>query len=243
MPRFFTVCAPEGQTICITGEDAHHITRVLRMKLGETLTVCDGAGTDYLCTLQQVQGKQVVCQVYDTQPSCGEPDVEITLYMALPKGDKMDFIVQKATELGVSCIVPYAGARSVSRPEEKAMEKKIARWRRIAREAAQQSSRGRIPEVLDCMCFAQAVQRVAQAEMPLFFYEMERDNHVKSVLSGQSFHTAAIVIGPEGGFADEEAQCARQLGLHMVSLGPRILRCETAPLVALTTVLYESGNL
>ena len=117
MPRFFVDGACDGDTIELTGDDAHHITRVLRMKPGEALTVCDGAGTDYHCTLTDTAGGTAVCRVDAREASCGEPDVFVTLYMALPKGDKMDFIVQKAVELGACRVVPYVGARSVSRPD------------------------------------------------------------------------------------------------------------------------------
>lgn len=243
MPRFFIDCPPQGDQIVLTGDDAHHMVRVLRMKPGETLTVCDGAGTDYACTLTALEGNTAQCRIDACTPSRGEPSVPVTLFMALPKGDKMDFIVQKAVELGASRVCPYVASRSVSRPDGKALAKKTERWRKIAREAAQQCGRGRVPEVADCLSFDAAVCQAAQAELPLFFYEKEVQTGVRSVLTAQSFGSAAVFIGPEGGFEDEEAQAAVQAGLKSVSLGPRILRCETAPLAALTAVLYESGNL
>ncbi len=243
MPRFFIESAPASDLITLTGDDAHHITRVLRMKTGENLTICDGRGTDYQCTLTDTEGGQVHCQINTRMPSRGEPKTEVTLFMALPKGDKMDFIVQKAVELGASYIVPYVASRCVSRPDGKALVRKIERWRKIAREAAQQCGRGRVPEVMECVDFAAAVQRTAQTEMPLFFYEMEQETSVRTVLHSRPFASAALMIGPEGGFAEEEARMAQENGLTPVSLGPRILRCETAPLAALTAVLYESGDL
>lgn len=243
MPRFFVDGAPSDDVICITGDDAHHIARVLRMQPGEPLTICDGAGMDYACTFEGMDGGAACCRVLSQTPSRGEPSVAATLYMALPKGDKMDLIVQKATELGACCVVPYVAARSVSRPDGKSLAKKIARWRKIAREAAMQCGRGRVPEVQDCVSFAQAVQQAAAAELPLFLYENEQQTTSRAVLSAHPFASAALMIGPEGGFADEEAQAAAQAGLQSVSLGPRILRCETAPLAALAAVMYASGNL
>ena len=243
MPRFFVDGACDGDTIELTGDDAHHITRVLRMKPGEALTVCDGAGTDYHCTLTDTAGGTAVCRVDAREASRGEPDVFVTLYMALPKGDKMDFIVQKAVELGACRVVPYVGARSVSRPDGKALQKKIERWRKIAREAAQQCGRGRVPEVGECVSFAEAVRMASESDLPLFLYESEQENSLRAVLTAHSFASAALMVGPEGGCADEEARDAVQGGLASVSLGPRILRCETAPLAAITAVLYESGNL
>lgn len=243
MPRFFIDYIPESDCIELTGDDAHHISRVLRMKSGENLTICDGLGTDYQCVLTGTEGGKALCQIYDRLPSRGEPKTDITLFMALPKGDKMDFIVQKAVELGANAIVPYIASRCVSRPDGKALARKIERWRKIAREAAQQCGRGRVPTVMECVDFFAAVERAAQTEMPLFFYEMEQETSVRTALRTHSFVSAALMIGPEGGFAAEEAQMACQNGLTQVSLGPRILRCETAPLAALTAVLYESGNL
>lgn len=243
MPRCFIDYVPESDCVILTGDDAHHISRVLRMKSGEALTICDGLGTDYQCVLTDTEGGKVNCHIEEHVPSRGEPVTDVTLFMALPKGDKMDFIVQKAVELGANTVVPYLASRCVSRPDGKALAKKIERWRKIAREAAQQCGRGRVPTVMECVDFSAAVARAAQTEMPLFFYEMERETSVRTVLRAHTFTSAAIMIGPEGGFAEEEAQMARQNGLTHVSLGPRILRCETAPLAALTAVLYESGNL
>ena len=163
--------------------------------------------------------------------------------MALPKGDKMDFIVQKAVELGACRVVPYTAARSVSRPDAKALAKKAVRWRKIAREAAQQSGRGRVPEVADCMSFGEAVRQAGACAPALLLYENERQNSLRAALTARPFAEAALMVGPEGGFAAEEVQAACEAGLVSVSLGPRILRCETAPLAALAAVLYESGNL
>ena len=213
------------------------------MKPGEKLTVCDGTGTDYQCTLTGTDGGTALCHVDARAPSRGEPSVYVTLYMALPKGDKMDFIVQKAVELGACRVVPYTAARSVSRPDAKALAKKAVRWRKIAREAAQQSGRGRVPEVADCMSFGEAVRQAGACAPALLLYESERQNSLRAALTARPFAEAALMVGPEGGFAAEEVQAACEAGLVRVSLGPHILRCETAPLAALAAVLYESGNL
>ena len=242
MPRFFVDGAPAQGVFSITGEDAHHIARVLRMQPGEALTVCDGSGLGYACVYAGNEDGAALCRVVSSAPSRGEPSVEATLFMALPKGDKMDFIVQKAVELGAARVVPYTAQRSVSRPDAKALAKKTARWRKIAREAAMQCGRGRVPDVAAGVSFDEAVRLAAEADLPLFFYECEKETAAKSALSARPFRSAALMIGPEGGFADEEAEAARRAGLLSVSLGPRILRCETAPLAALAAVMYESGN-
>lgn len=243
MPRFFVDAAPVGDRLTITGEDAHHIVRVLRMKPGERLTVCDGAGVDYDCELLGAAGAEAACRILGQTPSIGEPSVRITLFMGLPKGDKMDFIVQKATELGASCVTPFLAARSVSRPDAKTLRKKCERWQKIAREAAMQSGRGRVPEIAAPVTQAEAAALAAQHDTALFFYENERQTGLRAALSGGVGQTAALMIGPEGGFAPEEVQTALDAGLTSVSLGTRILRCETAPLAALTALLYESGNI
>lgn len=241
MPRFFIDGSPCGERFTLTGEDAHHLVKVLRMKPGESLTLCDSAGHDYLCTLEEAAKDAAVCRVEGIEPS-GEPTARVTLYMALPKGDKMDFIVQKAVELGAAEIVPFLAARSVSRPDAKTLQKKCERWRKIAREAAMQSGRGLIPAVGEPVSHAQAAVAAARCDAALFLYENERETGIRQAIGGKSPRTVALMIGPEGGFAPEEAEASVKAGMQSVSLGPRILRCETAPLAALAAVMYETEN-
>lgn len=243
MPRFFADGAPCGEQILLSGEDAHHIIRVLRMKRGESLTVCDSAGHDYACTLESAEKDAAVCRVHHITASVGEPSVHIALYMGLPKGDKMDFIVQKAVELGAAEIVPFLAARSVSRPDGQTLARKRERWDKIAREAAMQCGRGRIPVVGEPVSQAEAAKAAAACGNALFLYENERETGIRQALAGKTPQAVALMVGPEGGFAPEEAETARLAGMQSVSLGPRILRCETAPLAALAAVLYETGNL
>lgn len=243
MPRFFISGAPADGKFTITGDDAYHIAKVLRMRPGEALTVCDQAGTDYDCALSSLTPGEAVCLVRGASPSVGEPTVRVSLYMGLPKGDKMDFIVQKAVELGCSRVVPFFAARSVSRPDAKTLRKKCERWRKIAREAAMQCGRGVVAEVGEPLAQAQAAAEAAACDVPLFLYENERRVGLRERLAGVRAGTVSLMVGPEGGFAPEEADAAVRAGMASVSLGARILRCETAPLAALTAVMYESGNL
>lgn len=243
MPRFFISDAPSGGEIRITGEDAHHIAKVLRMKPGEELIACDGAGTDFRCSFIGAENGAAVCRVEGEAPSHGEPSIRATLFMALPKSDKMDFIVQKAVELGAAEVVPYVASRCVSRPDTRSLSKKMERWQKIAREAAMQCGRGRVPEVLPCVSFAEAVKQACARDAALFLYENEQQTGIRSVLSGAEYSSIGLMIGPEGGFDPEEALAAQKAGMRSVSLGTRILRCETAPLAALAAVMYESGNL
>lgn len=241
MPRFFIQAEPVGGLLSIEGPDARHMTRVLRMKPGENVVLCDSAGTDYDCVIEQASPERVTCRIRGQSPSAGEPSAAVTLYMALPKSDKLEFVIQKAIELGVSRIVPFVSARCIAKPD--GTGRKAARWRKIAAEAAKQCGRGRIPEVADVIFFAEAVGQAAQAETALFFYECERETTLRSVIGGKTLRTVSLMIGAEGGFSLEEAEQARAGGLNSVSLGKRILRCETAPLAALAAVMYESGNL
>lgn len=241
MPRFFVSGQPENGLLTLHGEDAHHAGRVLRLRPGEAVTLCDGAGTDHDCVVETVEKEAVVCRVQRSHPAETEPKQHLTLCMALPKGDKMDFIVQKAVELGVHEIVPYLSKNCVSRPDK--TEKKVERWQRIAVEAAKQCGRGFLPKVCAVVTTAQAVERAAQCETALFFYENERETGLRDALESGVGRTVSLMIGPEGGFAPEEVEMAAQAGLRSVSLGTRILRCETAPVAALVAVLYAGGNM
>ena len=218
MPRFFVDQQPQDGVLTLTGENAHHAGRVLRLRVGEGVTLCDGAGMDFDCTVEAVEKEAVTCRVVSCHAADTEPKQSITLFMALPKGDKMEFIVQKAVELGVSRIVPYLSKNCVSRPDK--TEKKVERWRKIAAEAAKQCGRGRLPEVA--------------AVVPVALHDALADG-VRD--------TVSLMVGPEGGFDPAEARAAVDAGLQSVSLGTRILRCETAPIAALAAVLYAGGNM
>lgn len=243
MPRFFTDLKPVAGYVTISGEDARHIAKSLRMQPGENLTVCDGEGMDHSCVLEAVSAESITARILESCPSVGEPNTAVVLFMALPKADKMELIIQKCTELGVAEIVPVITSRCVSRPDAKALAKKNERWSKIAEEAAKQSGRGRIPRVRETMTFADALREAAKADTPLFLYEAEREQSFRAALMQREAGRVSIFVGPEGGFAEEEAQAAREAGLIRVSLGPRILRCETAPLAALSVIMYQTNNL
>lgn len=243
MPRFFIEPSDiQSDMVYLSGENVHHIVRVLRMKTGESVTLCDGRGMDYACTLDSVSPDSVTARILSRAVSETEPTVFVTLYMALPKGEKMDLVVQKSTELGVSAIVPYVSMRCVSKPDEKAMAKKIVRWQKIAEEAAKQCGRGRIPDILSVVSFSKAAELAKNADMPLFLYEGEHGLSIKEALLSSSFKTASLMVGPEGGFDASEALLAFEAGLKSVSIGKRILRCETAPLAGISALMYHSGN-
>ena len=241
MPRFFVDGPPEDGMLVLRGENAHHAGRVLRLRPGEAVTLCDGRGTDYDCTVETVEKDAVACRVQDSHPADTEPKQRLTLYMALPKGDKMEFIVQKAVELGASEIVPYLSKNCVSRPDK--TDKKVERWRKIASEAAKQCGRGVLPVVSEVLPVAEAFARAAQSETALFLYENENKTGLRDALAAGLGKTVSLMVGPEGGFTPAEAEAAKAAGLVSVPLGTRILRCETAPVAALAAVLYAGGNM
>lgn len=239
MPRFFTT-EINDKTAVITGEDARHIVRALRCREGEELTLCDGRGSDYRCCITELADTAVTVAVLEHTHTASEPPVAIRLFQALPKGDKLELIVQKAVELGVAEITPVLTERCVSRPDHKAMEKKRERLQRIALEAAKQSGRGVIPEITPLLMLEQAVAEMKRSQAAILFYE-NAINPLGAVLAERPL-SIAMLIGAEGGFTPPEVELARQGGLAVCTMGRRILRCETAPMYALAAITYEYEN-
>lgn len=241
MPRFF-VESLAGDPIVIEGGDARHIALSLRMKQGEELILCDGKGTEAVCAVASLCPESVVLDVKERRASETEPKTRVTLYQALPKADKMEYIVQKAVELGVYRIVPVLTSRCISRPDEKTAAKKRERLCKIAAEAAKQSGRGIIPEVDGVLTFKNAVKEMSTAGLPIFFFE-HASLPLRKYMEKYTGGDIAVMVGAEGGFSDEEAAFAEENGLLPASLGPRILRCETAPVAALAAIMYAAGEM
>ena len=264
MPRFFIEPSQIGtagdgsRTVLVMGDDAAHITKSLRMKPGERVTVCDGDCGEYDCVVRKT-GDTVTLDVCEERRSASEPPYRAVVYQALVKGDKFDTVIQKAAECGACRIVPFMSERCVVRLTEKDAEKKHSRWQRIALEAAKQCGRGRVPEVAPLMDFSSAVREAAKSSIALFCYEDERGLSLPAALKSakvtESIGTAdsakvtesvgtadsagalenaevpesiSVMIGSEGGFSSAEAAEAAQCGMRSVSLGRRILRTETA---------------
>ena len=239
MPRFFSDLPPESGYITIAGEDARHIGRSLRMAVGEEITVCHG-GTDYRCALEKITDVEVSARVISSEKSC-EPSICLTLYQALPKADKLEFIIQKAVELGAVKIVPVMTRRCVSRPDGEKFSRKLERLRKIALEAAKQSGRGIIPEVSGIISFEKCLDEVSALDLGLICYEKggERLNEQKFPEGGK----IGLIIGSEGGFDPEEAKSAVNRGIKPIWLGDRILRCETAPVAAISVIMNLTDNI
>lgn len=241
MARFFVEADQmRGSSVSLTGENAQH-ARVLRLKIGEQVVVCDGAGEECVCEVESIGG-DVALTVLERRTAASEAKVQVSVYMGFPKSDKLEHVIQKATELGACEIVAFPAARSVSRPDEKSLKKKLERWQKIAASAAEQSGRGRIPKVLVLDSFSCALKRAAQADKALMFYENERATTLRMALQDCGFTSVSLMTGPEGGLEEAEVQQAIDAGLQVCTLGRRILRCETAPLCALSAVMYASGE-
>ena len=242
MTRFFV--EPEDMQpdfLVLTGENAQH-AKVLRLKNGEEVLVCDGRGRECLCTVSDVSPDRISLVVNHCRESDTEAAVRVSVYMAFAKGEKLEHVIQKATELGAFEIVAFPSGRCVSRPDEKSLKKKLERWQKIAQSAAQQSGRGLIPEILVMPSYKQALTRAAQADIGLLFYENERSATLKMALAQKPYQTVSVLTGPEGGLDAAEVEQASQAGLQVCTLGKRILRCETAPLCALSAIMYDSGE-
>ncbi len=251
MSRFFVdpgAVRPDTGTITITGEDVKHIRNVLRNVPGDALMLSDCSGTDYHVTIEQMEKDSILTRIVYSEANKTEPPVKVTLFQGIPKADKMDHIIQKCVELGVHRIVPVITARTVVRFEkERDAAAKTTRWQRIALEAAKQCDRGSIPMVEEPVRFNQALKLAESCLLRLFPYEEETTGNLRQYfMDGQKTGTVdniALFIGPEGGFAPEETAKAAECGFMSVTLGPRILRTETAGMAVLAVIMYELGDM
>jgi 16S rRNA (uracil1498-N3)-methyltransferase len=210
--------------------------------VGEQVLVCDGEGSEAVCTVSDVAAGQIGLEVNTRRESQTEAAVRVSVYLAFPKADKLEHVIQKATELGAYEIVAFPSGRCVSRPDDKSLKKKVERWQKIAVSAAEQCGRGRIPKVLVLGSYAEALKRAGESEMAILFYENEKATTLRMALESGNYKTVSILSGPEGGLEDREVEQAKAAGLRICTLGSRILRCETAPLCALSAIMYAAGE-
>lgn len=238
MPRFFIPTPPLDEVI-FEGEEARHIAKSLRTKPGEEIMLCDGKGFDYKCIALSV-GEKTVLKVIEKRPNMSEPSVYLHLYQALPKGNKMEFIIQKAVELGVCEITPVLTSRCIVRLTPEDFEKKRGRYQKIAKEAAKQSGRGIIPRVNSLLIYTDALN-ILEKEDAIIFYECGGASLRELVPPEQK--KISFFVGSEGGFSLEEINMAKEKGAQVASLGSRILRCETAPICAASIFLHLTGNI
>ncbi|MBE3573441.1 MAG: 16S rRNA (uracil(1498)-N(3))-methyltransferase [Moorella humiferrea] len=240
---FLSVPVNPGDTAVLEGENAHHALRVLRLGVGDTVTLADGRGRGFLGEIVDVQKDRAIVMIKNSLQS-PEPRVKITLYQGFPKGDKMDFIIEKCTELGVTRIVVLTTERSIPRPDTKALMRRRERWQQKARAAAGQSRRHLIPPVDGPVELQTALANLKPGTLLLIPWEEEKCRTLRSALAGfQGTGEIAVLIGPEGGLSQTEVLLAQSFGGVPVTLGPRILRTETAGLVCLTAIMYALGEL
>lgn len=232
------------KSVIILGGDVNHIKNVLRMRVGEEISVSNGLdGREYRCGIAALEEERIVCELRFIKEDQVELPAEVYLFQGLPKGDKMELIVQKTVELGVHKIIPVAMKRCVTKLEDKKALSRVARWQGIAEAAAKQSRRGIIPEVLGVMSFPDAVKYASEMEVKLIPYEMAQDmEHTREIIGSlKPGQRIAVFIGPEGGFEEAEIELARRNGVEPVTLGRRILRTETAGFTVLAWIGYVLG--
>ena len=239
MPKFFEYEINDNfETYLITGENSRHISRSLRMTKGEKITLTDGKGKDYFCEIVNLTDSSVEVKILNSEQSISEAKLKLNLYQGIPKSDKMELIIQKFTELGGYSITPTKTDFCVSDISGKE-EKKISRWQKIAQEASMQSGRAYIPEIKSAEKFKSAVENAPGVKILLY----EGGGIALNEFINRETEEVSIFVGPEGGFSEKEVNLAKEHGAHIVTLGKRILRTETAPLAAASIIMYETGNM
>lgn len=232
----------EENKVIIQGEDVNHIKNVLRYQNGDKLEVCNEGGTRFYTKISDMNQNEIILDILEISNDTTEPNVNVVLFQGLPKADKMELIVQKCTELGVSSIVPVIMDRVIVKLDEKSEGKKIERWQKIAKEAATQSGRQRIPYVEKAINLKNSIEKLSKYDIVIVPYECERENTIKALLTNidTNVKNVAVVIGPEGGFSENDINILKGLdNIKLVSLGKRILRTETAGIATIAMLLYE----
>ncbi len=248
MRRFFT--EPEnikGNTAYIK-DDASHITKVLRMNVGDEILVFDGTGYEYTAKLKEINKIECIAEITERTKSLSEPEVKITLFQGLPKASKMEYIVQKAVELGVYEIVPVEMERCVVRlNDDKSKADKVRKWQKVSVEAVKQCGRGKIPQIAMPIDFKTAVSKLKEFDLAIMPYEImghDGDKGLKEILkSNPQAKRIAIIVGSEGGFSDSEAMLAKENGIFQCGLGKRILRTETVGSALISIIMYEKDEM
>ena len=244
MPKFFTNKVEDNE-IVIIGEDVNHIKNVLRKSIKDTLEICNSEnGENFLCEIKQIEKEKIICSIIEKIQVESEPKTYVHIYQGLPKSDKMELIIQKAVELGVSEITPTNMSRCIVKLEGKDEKKKIERWQKISEVAAKQSGRDIIPKINNICNLKEVAKQCENYDIVLMAYENEKENKLKNEIkklkeTKKENLKIAIIIGPEGGLAPEEVEKAKQNGISTITLGNRILRTETVALNVLSIIMYE----
>lgn len=251
MQRYFVEPSQFGEReVTISGEDARHIGKVMRSKPGDKLIVSDGISREVLAEIMKIEPQEVTAAIIDALVDSAEPWLQVTVAQSLPKGDKMEIVIQKCTEIGATSFVPFLSERTVVQYDQKKEEKRLSRWRKIAKEAAEQAHRSKIPILEIPKTWDELLSSLSSYDFVCFCYEKENGQQlrdalkpfVQNLVSGKPYRVA-VIVGPEGGFTEEEVHEAEAAGAVSVGLGRRILRTETAAMAALTCIMYESGEM
>lgn len=243
MRRFFLEDIDEGAKEAeITGEEFTHLRRVLRLGPGDDAAIFNGRGLELTARIESVSSRSARLTIIGKNQTLMESPFKLLLLQALLKGDKPEFIIQKTTELGVSAVCFYATARTVSKVDEENAEKKLLRWKKAAIEAAKQCGRNVLPDIAFAQDLRNAVESI-QSDLKLLLWEREGARPLRELLSGKRPESVAVIVGPEGGFSDADAATAEKAGFVKVSMGPRILRAETAAIATAATMQYAFGDL
>lgn len=244
MSRYFISNSQISENrVTILGEDYQHLKKVLRVQKDDLITVCCDQ-VDYITKVDEINSNSIISVIVDRKANLTESSLRVTLYQSLPKADKMELIVQKCVEIGVYEIVPVITDRCISKiSTDKDAQNKIARWQKIAMEAAKQSNRGIVPQISKPIKFSDALKLVSKTDLAIIPYEKESAANFKDISKQCSgIKASCVFIGPEGGFTEQEIQLAESSGVKKITLGPRILRTETAGFVTLTIMMYELGD-
>ena len=231
----------DNKKAVILGDDVKHIRDVLRHKIGDLVDICDENGVKYVTKISNMEKASIGLEVLEVSNYTTEPSIMVTLFQGMPKADKLELIIQKCTELGVHEIIPVIMDRVVVKLDDKNIDKKVERWNKIALEAGKQSGRQKIPMVQKPTKLKNLIENISKYDIVLLPYECEKQISLKAVLKNldKECKNVAIIIGPEGGFSENEIELLNLENVKRVSLGPRILRTETAGLATLAMVLYE----
>ncbi|ABR49185.1 protein of unknown function DUF558 [Alkaliphilus metalliredigens QYMF] len=251
MNRFFVVPSQVNQqarTISIVGDDVKHIGKVLRLVVGDLVEVCDGQALEYIGRIDEISKEQVTLSIEKQENIFTEPPIQVRLYQGIPKATKMELIIQKTTEMGISDIIPVMTDRTIVQfNNEKDREKKVERWQKIADEASKQSKRGKIPRIHIPMTYTKALEACNENDLNVLAYEKEKTMGLKALIASlveiTEVKSIGIWIGPEGGFTGKEIEKALSHDVRSITLGPRILRTETAGFAVLSMLMYELGDL
>lgn len=244
MQRYFLEESFTGSRFFLSGEDLHHITRVMRMKEGDHIVCVLPDGRSAVCAIAEITGERIAADIVEWEEGSAELPVRVAIASGLPKGDKLEWIIQKGTELGAHEFVPFIAARSIVKWDERKAEKKVERWQKIAKEAAEQSHRSQQPQVFHPKSLNQLLERSREYTHKLIAFEEEAKQGEAAILaqtlgSIKAGESILIAFGPEGGFSNEEVELFQSRGFLPCGLGPRILRTETAPLYVLAAVSYH----